>query len=26
VSEQTKDDPARLDAEPVWIVDPLQGT
>ena len=26
LSEESKDDPARLDAERVWIVDPLDGT
>jgi 3'(2'), 5'-bisphosphate nucleotidase len=26
LSEEAKDDPARLDAERVWIVDPLDGT
>jgi myo-inositol-1(or 4)-monophosphatase len=26
LSEETEDDPARLDAERVWIVDPIDGT
>ena len=26
LSEESKDDPARIDAERVWIVDPLDGT
>jgi myo-inositol-1(or 4)-monophosphatase len=26
LSEETEDDPARLDAESVWIVDPIDGT
>lgn len=26
LSEEAKDDPSRLDAERVWIVDPLDGT
>jgi len=26
LSEETEDDPARLDAETVWIVDPIDGT
>jgi len=26
LSEEAKDDPARLDAERVWIIDPLDGT
>src|SRR5215831_18324341 len=26
LSEETEDDPARLDCEQVWIVDPIDGT
>ena len=26
LSEETEDDPARLDAESIWIVDPIDGT
>ena len=26
LSEETEDDPARLDVESVWIVDPIDGT